>query len=228
MSALAELAPYPVSDWTKIIPKRCLVNRDAAILAECGGKSVLHVGAADAPFEMEKGRAGELLHQKISKVASRLTGVDVDAEAVQRLAELGIEDIEVGDIASKDFLPEQTFDVILCCDVIEHVLDPGSLLLACRKYMRPDSKLLVTTINATALKPAMRALLGYESVHCDHTTYFSYATLAQLLLRCGLTPAQFGVFAYPAVNPLVGWVSRGIMNRSPGCADGIVIVARIA
>lgn len=229
MQKLAKLAGFPTGEWSKTLPKRCLIDRDAAIIEECRGRSVLHVGAADAPFEIEKGRSGELLHQKIQKVASKLIGIDVDVEAIAALGELGVNDIILGDITTDGGVLEgETFDVVLCCDVIEHVSSAGDLLVACRRFMRPDSKLMVTTINATALKPALRALGGREAVHHDHVAYYSFSTLGKLLTLNKLRPVEFGVFAYPTVNPIVGWLLRSVMSAAPGCADGIMINARLA
>lgn len=225
MQNLTDLPNFPAEEWTKKIPSHCLVDRDEEIIEQCRGRTVLHVGAADAPFEMKKGLAGELLHQKVQKIASRIVGVDVDESAVNALKELGIGDILCADICTDTILQGETFDVILCCDVIEHVSAPGLLLNACRRYMGNESKLVVTTINATALKPALRALAGRESVHTDHVAYYSFSTLGRLLMNVGLRPVEFGVFAYPTINPVAGWISRQAMRVAPGSADGIMINA---
>lgn len=229
MQKLAEISGCHFDDWTKRIPSGCLVNRDEAILAACRGKSVLHVGACDAPFEVEKGKAGKLLHQKVRAVAERIVGVDIDGPAISALRELGVDDILQANIISDDtVLAGQTFDVVLCCDVIEHVGAAGPLLQACRRFMHSQSLLIVTTINATAIKPALRAVFGREAVHADHVAYYSYGTLGKLLQTEGLHAVEFGVFSYPTVNPVVGWLSRGLMNAAPGSADGIMFCARLA
>ena len=225
MQKLAELAEFREGDWTKFLPKSCLIERDETIVNECRNKNVLHVGAADSPFEVEKGLAGVLLHQKIQKVTGRLVGVDVDEAAVSALRSVGIDDVIVADICKDTVLSGEKFDVILCCDVIEHVTSPGALLDACKRFMRSDSKLVVSTINATALKPVIRALAGRESVHHDHVAYYSFATLGKLLTIHGLKPTEFGVFAYPTLKPWTGWLSRQIMSVAPGCADGILFNA---
>lgn len=214
------------SEWTKILPKGCLVDRDKVIVDACAGKRVLHVGACDAPFALEKAKAGELLHQKIMQVADEIIGVDIDQSAINVLKSIGISDIIEADVCSDSFLEGEEFDVILCCDVIEHVSAPGPLIAACRRFMSKDSILIVTTINATAFKPALRAFLGRESVHNDHVAYFSYATLGKLLTLEGLRPVEFGTFAYPTINRFTGWVSQALMAAAPCVADGIFFSAR--
>jgi len=228
MQRLSEIGTFPADAWTKSVPKRCLVDRDAAIIETCQGKRVLHVGACDAPFDIEKGIAGLLLHQKVREVATEVVGVDIYADAIAALRTIGIDDILEADICSDIKVDGVPFDVVLRCDVIEHVPAPGLLLAGCCRHMRADSKLVVTTINATALKPALRALRSKESVHTDHVAYYSYATLGKLLVMGKLEPIEFAVVAYPTVNPLAGWVSRQIMAAAPATADGMLMTARIS
>lgn len=227
MQILSKIDRFPVNDWTKEVPRKCFVQRDSTILGICKGRKVLHVGACDAPFDLEKGQRGDLLHQKIQSVASRVVGVDVDTGAIEALRSIGIDDILEADICTESILDGETFDVVLCCDVIEHVGQPGPLLAGCRRHMREDTKLIVTTINATALKPALRALRSRESVHDDHVAYYSYATLGKLLVSEGLRPVEFGVFSYPTVNPVVGWFSKNLMKKAPATADGILFQAEL-
>jgi len=40
-----------------------------------------------------------------------------------------------------------TFDAVTCLDVIEHVLDPGSLIAEMYRVLRPDGQLVLTTPN---------------------------------------------------------------------------------
>lgn len=228
MQRLSDIKEFRADDWTKDVPKGCFVDRDKIIATLCAGKTVLHVGAADAPFDLDKGRAGQLLHQKVQSVAIHVVGVDINREAIVALRTIGIEDIIEADICKDDPLMGEKFDVVLCCDVIEHVLAAGSLLAACRRYMRVDSNLVVSTINATALKPALRALGSKEAVHHDHVAYYSFATLGKLLMMEKLRLIQFGVFAYPTVNPLVGWLTKRMMQAAPASADGIIVNARLA
>ena len=177
MSTLAKVGNIDFGTWGKRIPKNCLIDRDSTIVSICKGKSVLHIGAADSPFHEDKAKQGILLHQKVEHVASELIGVDIDQEAIESLKKWGVENIILGDIRSRDLLSGRIFDVVLCCDVIEHVDGPRQLLDAAARYLGEHSYLIITTINATAVKPALRAAFGYEAVHPDHICYFSFGTL---------------------------------------------------
>jgi SAM-dependent methyltransferase len=227
---LAEIGPYDMKAWGKRIPKGCWVDRDAAVLDLCRGKRVAHLGAADAPFHLDKARAGELLHVKVQRAAGEVVGFDFCGPAVEELrAEFGINDIVVTD-ATRPLggVEPHSFDVVLCCDIIEHVSHVGGLLDTCRALLRPDGLLVVTTINATALKPAVRAVLGREDVHFEHTAYFSYGTLCQVLVMNGFTPQRFGTFSYPTYSRAVGMFFRALARFAPATADGVLVTARPA
>lgn len=227
---LAEIGPYDMKAWGKRVPKGCWVDRDTAVLDLCRGKRVAHLGAADAPFHLDKARAGELLHRKVQQAASEVVGFDFCQEAVDDLRrEFGIDDILVTD-ATRPLggVEPHSFDMALCCDIIEHVSNVGGLLDTCRALLRPDGLLVVTTINATALKPAIRAVVGREDVHFEHTAYFSYGTLCQVLTMNGFVPESFGAFSYPTYSRVLGWVFRRLAKFAPGTADGVLVTARPA
>jgi SAM-dependent methyltransferase len=220
--------------WGKRVPKGCWVggwtDRDATVVDLCRDKRVAHLGAADAPFHLDKARAGDLLHTKVRAVAAGLLGFEFCREAVEELrAEFGIDDIIVTDATHPlgDVEPH-SFDVVLCCDVIEHVSNVGGLLDTCRDLLRPNGLLVVTTINATALKPAVRAVFGREDVHFEHTAYFSYSTLCQVLVMNRFIPERFGTFSYPTFSRAVGLFFRTVARLAPGTADGVLVTARPA
>jgi len=57
--------------------------------------------------------------------------------------------------------PDDHFDVVLCCEVIEHlILDPMHLLFECHRIIDEGGLLLITTPNAASLTSVMRSLHG--------------------------------------------------------------------
>ena len=225
---LAKIESFDETIWDKKIPPNCHVIRDEVILELCKDKSVLHLGAADAPFHKEKGGKGKLLHQKLKPIVKNIVGVDVDKEAVEWLkANCNIDDIIVSDASSSENLKEMHFDIVLCCDIIEHVSDADGLLKTCIQNMNSDTRLLLTTINATAIKIGLRALAGREAVHQDHVAYYSYSTLCKLLVSHGLVPESVGFFSYGTVT-YVAKIIFGILHKiSSASDDGIMLLARL-
>jgi SAM-dependent methyltransferase len=204
-----------------------LASRDDFLLQVCKGKKVMHLGATDSPFTEEAALRGELLHQKLATVARELRGMDVDPSAIALLRErFGIHNIECVDLASCPVALASEAEVVMCCDIVEHVNNPGILFENCSRLCRPGGELVVSTINALSIKVSLRALLGREAVHPDHVAYYSFATLKVLLGRYGFEAQACRYFAYGTVRPITGRLLGYLYRRAPQVADGIVIVAR--
>ncbi len=216
--------------WTRALPGTGLVDRDCFLVELAQGRSVLHLGAANAPFTREDAERGTMLHLKLAQVARHLVGVDNDVAGVKYLRSVrGIADLVTADACH---LPEQVlrqgpFELIYCCDLIEHLDNPGILLDAMRAAMDEASLLVLTTVSALSLKPALRVLIwNRESVHPDHTAYYSYATLSCLLARHGYQIVRCSTFAYNTRLAFLGVLFRAIYRVRPHAADGILVVAR--
>lgn len=212
--------------WEKRVARGCRIDRDRAISRICQGKRVLHLGAADSPFHEEKAQAGCLLHQRIRAIATSIVGVDSDESAIAALRRFGIDDIVLGDIINYHFAADtEPFDVVLCCDIIEHVDDQRSLLDACRRYLAPGGVVVVTTINGTSIKAALRAVFGREAVHPQHVAYYSFGTLSEVLRRNRLEPLDVGYFVYPTQTRAARWFFGALSWVGPMSGDGILITS---
>jgi 2-polyprenyl-3-methyl-5-hydroxy-6-metoxy-1,4-benzoquinol methylase len=89
---------------------------------------VLEIGCGDGNF-------GELL---IKRGAKEVWGVEFEKDQAV-IAEKRITRVLVGDIAEqmKD-LPDQYFDVIVCNDVLEHLVDPYSIVNSLRRKLKKN------------------------------------------------------------------------------------------
>ncbi len=81
--------------------------------------------------------------------ASELTGVDIDPGAVaaaqDRAAERGAT-VAQGDLQALE-LPDDSFDVAVCFETIEHLASPEQGLAELRRVVRPDGILIVSSPN---------------------------------------------------------------------------------
>lgn len=190
---------------------------------------MLHLGCADWPYTDDRISSGRLLHAQIADVSSRVVGVDMSAEGLDRMRSLEPSwDLRLADACS--FLPDCEFDVVVASELIEHLENPGDLLRGLARWATPQHELILTTPNAFAMKGALRALFGAEFCHPDHTVLFSTKTLTQLLARCGWTVSgvkyyecrpQGGVSAIPGLA--VHMLSSLLSARS---GDGLIVSAR--
>jgi 2-polyprenyl-3-methyl-5-hydroxy-6-metoxy-1,4-benzoquinol methylase len=174
-----------------------LVQRVDFIKAACAGKKVLHLGCTNYPYTRGSIAANSLLHSELEATASELYGFDFDQEGIDILAENGTKNLYRADLEKLEQVAlNETFDVIVAGEMIEHLNNPGLFLAGIQRFMDERSELIITTVNAyAALRFAIYAVRGKggfnEPVHPDHVYYFSYKTLRLLVQRAGLEVEEF-------------------------------------
>jgi SAM-dependent methyltransferase len=165
-------------------------SRWSFILDCCKGRSVLHlgfVGEADESLEkkLQAFGEGQVLHTHLTRAASEGVGLDRDKHAVQSIqSRFGERGLIVGDVEHLEQLPlDRTFDVILFADLIEHLSCPGLALDGIRRFMTPNSELIISTPNAFGLPANLRFTLGRFRDGKEHVAAYSQITLPALLER---------------------------------------------
>lgn len=140
------------------------------ILQEAKGKTVLNVGAVGGVEGYLPHNQDIWLHQRLSRVARELVGIDIDQESIAYAAKHGVNILHV-DCESMQL--EKRFDVIIMSDVIEHLNAPGQALKTLVHHLNPGGKLLITTPNPTHCGLIGRALLGGKvNIYYDHVVLF--------------------------------------------------------
>jgi 2-polyprenyl-6-hydroxyphenyl methylase / 3-demethylubiquinone-9 3-methyltransferase len=127
-------------------------------LAALSGKRVLDVGCgggilADAMAR----RGGDVLGIDLATKALKVAQLHAIEAATPRVAyrEIAVE-------ALADEAPE-SFDVVTCMEMLEHVPDPASVVTACGRLARPGGWVFFSTINRNA-KAFAFAIVGAEHV----------------------------------------------------------------
>jgi SAM-dependent methyltransferase len=209
-------------------PLRVAPSRDAEILRLCRGKRVLHIGATDSPFTVQKLEDGTLLHTKLTGVAAELLGIDIDQSAIDLLAQRGVHNIvnlDMNEVHEIRLAPE----VILLGETIEHLENIGTCLANLRRIMGPDTLLVISIPNCYAILWTAMVLLDFESIHDDHKVGFSYGLLRQLLTANGFEIVDF-CFTYLDRARLAWWQQAwrlaGRLRR--GFAETLLFVCRVA
>ena len=67
--------------------------------------------------------------------------------------------------AAEDLAAEQpgSFDVVTCMEMLEHVPDPGAIIAACHRLLKPGGQLFLSTVNRTPAAFAV-AIVGAEYI----------------------------------------------------------------
>lgn len=70
--------------------------------------------------------------------------------------------------------PDRFFDIVLCCEIIEHLLmDPCQVLREIRRILRPAGQLIVTTPNISRLENVAKMLAG-ANIYDPYSAYGPY------------------------------------------------------
>ncbi len=127
------------------------IDRHAAI----AGKKVLDVGCG-----------GGILSESMAQRGAQVMGIDM-GEAPLQVAELhklesGVE-VDYRRITAEALAEEMpgTFDVVTCMEMLEHVPDPGSVIAACARLVKPGGQVFFSTINRNP-KSYLFAIVGAE------------------------------------------------------------------
>jgi len=215
-----------------------LVQRVDFIKEICRGRKVLHLGCTNYPYTDDAIANEMLLHFELEKTASEIVGFDLDPRGLEILRDKGSSNLFVADLEQLERIPiDDTFEVIVGGEMIEHLSNPGAFLTGIRRFMRADTKLVITTINAyCAMRFLIYGLRGKggqnEPVHPDHVSYLSYKTLNLMLERHGLAMDEFYFYDIGKEHrPFNRWFynlfNDVCVHFSPQLSDGIIAVARL-
>jgi len=134
------------------------------------------------------GELGKILTQEKSCV---VYGVDISHEAVAKakkyLAAAAVMDIE------NDELPfyKKKFSVVVFGDVLEHLIDPLSVLIRSKQWLVPGGLIIVSLPNVANISIRIKLLLGrwdYQQsgiLDDSHLRFYTLKTMKQLFVQAG-------------------------------------------
>lgn len=110
-------------------------------------------------------------------------GIDISehavAEAKKRLPHATL---KVTDAEDKLPLAENSFDIVMCNDVIEHLENPRAALENIKRVLKPGGILYMNTPNLNWLR---KKLFAYADKKEHHISLFQHKTLSELLTKIG-------------------------------------------
>ncbi len=142
---------------------------------------ILDLGCVD--HHSESSRGNTWLHRHLYNKSKNVVGLDMLESDVNRLNKEGY-NILIGNAQNFDL--GRQFDVIVAGELIEHLANPEGLLKSCKKHLKPDGKLIITTPNVWNILHLISVLLYKKvNINSEHVLWHDETTLSQLLDRYG-------------------------------------------
>jgi SAM-dependent methyltransferase len=163
------------------------VRREIAPLLPRRAEHVLEVGC---------GKASTLAWLKAAGIAVRTTGIELDPVAAA-VARTRVDHLVEGDAeAALDALPPGSLDLVLCLDVLEHLVDPWRAMGRLSRALRPGGSVILSVPNIRHYSVTLPLLFSGRWQYQDagildrtHLRFFTRAGAAALISTAGLEPA---------------------------------------
>lgn len=165
------------------------------ILGDPKGLNILDIGCG-----------GGLVCEPLSRLGAKVTGIDADANAI-RAASAHANEQGLGIIyrhaAVEDLVERgEQFDAVLALEILEHVSDPKIFVELCSKLVKPEGKIVFSTLNRTWKSYGLgifmaEKLLGWapEGTH-EWEKFVKPSELARMGEKAGLTLSDASGLVY--------------------------------
>ena len=117
---------------------------------------------------VDVGCGGGILAEAMAAKGARVVGIDLSERALKVARLHGMEVASAVDyrhVSAEDLAREEpeSFDVVTCMEMLEHVPQPASVVAACARLAKPGGRVLFSTINRNP-KSFLFAIVGAEYV----------------------------------------------------------------
>jgi methionine biosynthesis protein MetW len=141
---------------------------------------------------LELGCASGFLSEQLKNMGCTVYGVEIDEEAA-RMAGRHCQEVLSADVDSLTSLPwePESFDVVLCADVLEHLKNARRALDLLRPYLKDTGMLIVSVPNIANYGVRLLLLRGkfeyvrYGILDNTHLHFFTLQSIQRLLREAG-------------------------------------------
>jgi 2-polyprenyl-3-methyl-5-hydroxy-6-metoxy-1,4-benzoquinol methylase len=168
-------------------------------------------------LELGCGEGKTLLNAKHQGKASEVVGIDIISPMYSH-AEL--DSYLQGDIDNMSIpYPDEYFDVLICADVLEHLVDPWQALHRVSKLLKKDGILVVSLPNARDylmfVAVFLKGSFTYKSEGLfdrGHIRFFCKKDIIRLIEGAGLKIVKFD-FKLEKIRKLVWFLTAGVLEQ---------------
>jgi methionine biosynthesis protein MetW len=144
--------------------------------------------------------AGNSYAPSVVAATRSYVGVDVSVAAVEQAQAAGLDARVIDDAAALPF-DDESFDLAICVEVLEHLFEPGQVAREIWRVLRPGGALVASAPNAVYWRHRLNAMLGRWNPAGDalsieqpwrdpHIRFFSLASMERMLLTAGFSTAE--------------------------------------
>jgi len=162
--------------------------------------------------------------------AREIVGIEIDpASAVLSAAVL--DRVICDPIETAIHVLEGSFDLIVCADVLEHLVDPWSVVRELGRVAHADTVLAISMPNIRFLPAILRIAFGrgfaYEEhgiFDSTHLRFFTRRDAASMLHRGGWVPERWGAPQFGRLGSVLRLAQRSTRGRSDDWLSGQLYV----
>ncbi|MEM2351596.1 MAG: class I SAM-dependent methyltransferase [Thermoproteota archaeon] len=165
---------------------------------------------------------------------NKVVGLDYVQSGLRVAQRHGVAGV-IGDLNLSPILPfkDGVFDIVVCKDILEHVLEPVSVLLEVRRVLKDNGYVVISVPNHFYLPMRIRIMMGkgllWKSIGSDHSRhydewnymhirFFTYKGFRRFLQAAGFRPEKwfwdFGTLAHYN-NPDM-WLEPQLWKKAHG------------
>lgn len=127
-----------------------------------------HVAKLQGKRVLDVGCGGGILSESMSRKGANVTGIDLGEKALKvaqlHRLESGVKvDYRLISVEALANEMPNSFDVVTCMELLEHVPDPAAVVEACTKLLKPGGTVFFSTINRNP-KAYLYAVVGAEYI----------------------------------------------------------------
>jgi 2-polyprenyl-3-methyl-5-hydroxy-6-metoxy-1,4-benzoquinol methylase len=159
--------------------------------------SLIPENAAQKILEVGAGSGNTLLHIKESGLASEVMGVELMAIAGSNQQNSLIDKFQIANIEQEEIdAPHEYFDVVICADVLEHLIDPWGALQKISGHLKKDGILIASMPNLREWKTLSKVVFKGDFKYVPdggimdrtHLRFFCKKNILDLLSTPSLGP----------------------------------------
>jgi len=126
-----------------------------------------------------------------------LVGIGLDSNAA-KVASTRLDHVLCGNLEAlqleASWFAEESFDYVICGDVLEHLRDPWAQLERLVKLIKPGGKIIVSLLNIRYYKVIISLLFGDDWTYQDsgimdltHLRFFTRSTANEMITNAGMS-----------------------------------------